>query len=50
MAELRTIVLEVEKYFDQVVEKGKGHAVDMEVAYANGRWNIVQARVIIVNK
>ena len=48
--ELRQIVLDVEKYFNEVIEKDQGHAVDMEVAYVDGKWNIVQARVIIVNK
>lgn len=50
MAKLREIVLETEKFFHDVVEKGKGHAVDMEVARQDGEWKIVQARVILMDK
>jgi hypothetical protein len=50
MQELRRIVLETEKYFDEVIEPGKHHAVDMEVARENGVWMVVQARVILVDK
>ncbi|MBI1949320.1 MAG: LysM peptidoglycan-binding domain-containing protein [Deltaproteobacteria bacterium] len=50
MQKLRTIVLETEKYFNEVIEKDKGHAVDMEVARVNGEWMIVQARVILMDK
>jgi len=50
MQQLRTIVLETEKYFHEVVEKGKGYAVDMEVARQNGQWCIVQARTIMLDK
>ena len=47
---LREIVLETERFFQDVVEPGKGHAVDMEVARQNGEWKIVQARVILMDK
>lgn len=50
MKKLREIVLETEKFFHDVVEKGKGHAVDMEVARQDGEWKIVQARVILMDK
>ncbi len=50
MQKLRQIVLETEKYFNEVIEKDKGHAVDMEVARVNGEWQIVQARVILMDK
>ncbi len=50
LTELRTICLKVEKFFDEVVEKGQGHAVDMEVARIDGKWMIVQARVILLDK
>lgn len=50
MQKLREIVLETEKYFNEVIEKDKGHAVDMEVARVNGEWQIVQARVILMDK
>ncbi len=51
MAELKTIVLKTEKYFNEVLEKGKRYAVDMEVARdRDDGWKIVQARVILVDK
>lgn len=50
MQKLREIVLETERFFQDVVEPGKGHAVDMEVARQNGEWKIVQARVILMDK
>lgn len=50
MAVLRSLVLETEKYFHDVIEPGKGHAVDMEVARQDGEWYIVQARVILTDK
>lgn len=50
LLELRDIVLEVEKFFDEVVEPGTGSAVDMEVARVDGQWQIVQARVIGMDK
>jgi hypothetical protein len=50
MLELKRIVLETECYFHEVVEPGKGFAVDMEVARQDGIWRIVQARVILVDK
>ncbi|MCC7074313.1 MAG: LysM peptidoglycan-binding domain-containing protein [Deltaproteobacteria bacterium] len=50
MQKLRAIVLETEKYFNEVLEKDKGHAVDMEIARVNGEWMIVQARVILMDK
>jgi hypothetical protein len=50
MQKLREIVLETEKFFTDVVEPGKGHAVDMEVARQNGEWRIVQARVLLMDK
>jgi hypothetical protein len=50
MKKLREIVLETEKYFHDVIEQGKGHAVDMEVARQDGEWKIVQARVILMDK
>ncbi|MBI5507798.1 MAG: hypothetical protein HY903_03485 [Deltaproteobacteria bacterium] len=50
MQALRDVVLKVERYFDDVVEKGKGHAVDMEVVLENGKWNVVQARVILLDQ
>jgi hypothetical protein len=50
LAQLRELALETEKYFNDVVEKGKGHAVDMEVARSHGKWFIVQARVILMDK
>ncbi len=50
MQKLREIVLETEKFFHDVVEPGKGYAVDMEVARQNGEWRIVQARVILMDK
>lgn len=50
LKELRGLVLETEKYFNDVVEKGAGHAVDMEVARVDGVWAIVQARVIQLDR
>jgi hypothetical protein len=50
LKKLREIVLETEKYFNDVVEEGKGHAVDMEVARVDGVWNVVQARVIQLDR
>jgi hypothetical protein len=50
LRELRTLVLGTEQFFQDVVEAGKGHAVDMEVARENGEWKIVQARTIAVDK
>lgn len=50
MQKLREIVLETERFFQDVVEPGKGHAVDMEVARQDGEWKIVQARVILMDK
>jgi hypothetical protein len=50
LKELRGLVLETEKYFNDVVEKGSGYAVDMEVARVDGEWNIVQARVIQLDR
>lgn len=50
MKKLREIVLETEKYFNEVIEPGQGHAVDMEVARENGEWKIVQARVLLMDK
>jgi hypothetical protein len=50
LKELRDIVLETETYFNDVVEKGKGYAVDMEVARQDGVWNVVQARVIQLDR
>ncbi len=50
LAELREIVLKVEKFFNDKVEPGKGHAVDMEVARVGDQWQIVQARVILMDK
>ncbi|MBL8950855.1 MAG: hypothetical protein JNK82_08770 [Myxococcaceae bacterium] len=50
LAELREVVLKVEKFFNDVVEPGKGHAVDMEVARVNDQWQVVQARVILMDK
>ncbi|OGQ18435.1 MAG: hypothetical protein A2138_14340 [Deltaproteobacteria bacterium RBG_16_71_12] len=50
MQKLRSIVLETEKFFNEVIERDKGHAVDMEVARVNGEWQIVQARVILMDK
>jgi hypothetical protein len=50
MKTLRDIVLRVEKFFHETIEPGKGHAVDMEVARQNGVWQVVQARVILMDK
>ncbi len=50
MKTLRQLVLDTEKYFNETIEPGKGHAVDMEVARENGQWHIVQARVILLGK
>jgi len=50
MQKLREIVLETERFFQDTIEPGKGHAVDMEVARQNGEWKIVQARVILMDK
>ena len=50
LQKLREIVLETERFFQDVVEPGKGHAVDMEVARQDGEWKIVQARVILMDK
>ena len=50
LKELREIVLETEKLFNDVIEPGKGHAVDMEVARENGQWFVVQARVILMDR
>jgi len=50
LGELREIALKVEKFFNDVVEPGKGHAVDMEVARVDDQWQIVQARVILTDK
>ena len=50
MESLRKLVLKVEAFFDEKVEPGKGHAVDMEVASVDGAWQIVQARVILLDK
>lgn len=50
MQKLREIVLETERFFDDTVEAGKGHAVDMEVARQDGQWYVVQARVIQMDK
>lgn len=49
LKELRDIVLEVERYFHETVEPGKGYAVDMEVARENEQWKVVQARVILMD-
>lgn len=50
LKELREIVLEVEKFFHETVEPGKGYAVDMEVAREDDKWNVVQARVILMDR
>ncbi len=50
MLKLRDIVLETERFFQDTVEPGKGYAVDMEVARSGGAWQVVQARVILVDK
>lgn len=50
LAELREIVLNVEKFFHETVEPGKGYAVDLEVARENDQWKVVQARVILMDK
>jgi hypothetical protein len=50
MESLRKLVLKVEAFFNEKVEPGKGHAVDMEVASVDGAWQIVQARVILLDK
>lgn len=50
LKQLREIVLETEKYFNEVVEEGRGYAVDMEVAREGGEWKVVQARVIQLDK
>lgn len=50
LPQLRDIVLKTEQFFNDVVEPGKGHAVDMEVARVGGQWQIVQARVILMDR
>ena len=50
LKELREIVLGTEQFFNEVVEPGKGYAVDMEVARVDDAWNVVQARVIILDR
>ena len=50
LKQLREIVLETEDYFNKVVEEGRGYAVDMEVARQDGVWNVVQARVIQLDR
>jgi hypothetical protein len=50
MKTLRDVVLKVEQFFHKTVEPNKGYAVDMEVARQDGVWQIVQARVILVDK
>lgn len=50
LKELRQIVLNVEKFFQDVMEPGKGYAVDMEVCREHGQWKVVQARVILMDK
>ncbi len=45
-ARLRDAVLVIEKEFHQVIEPGRGFAVDVEWALDKGKLYIVQARVI----
>jgi len=47
---LRELALEVEKQFHDEIEPGKGFAVDMEVALVESGWQLVQARVIQMDK
>lgn len=50
MEELRQVVVNVEQFFNDEIEPGKGHAVDMEVARVGDQWQVVQARVILIDK
>jgi endonuclease III len=40
----------MEKLFNDELEKDKGYAVDTEVARTGDRWNVVQARVILMDR
>jgi rifampicin phosphotransferase len=44
---LREAVLAIEREFHEVIEPGKGYAVDVEWAIEDGKLHIVQARVIV---
>ena len=46
---LRKLVLEIEAFFDEKIEPGQGHAVDVEVARVRGTWRVVQARVVLLD-
>ncbi|MFZ9886618.1 MAG: PEP/pyruvate-binding domain-containing protein, partial [Myxococcota bacterium] len=50
LKELRQVVLSVEKFFHDVMEPGKGYAVDMEVCREDEQWKVVQARVILMER
>ena len=50
MMKLREIGLEVKRFFNEVLEPGKDHAVDMEIARQDGEWQVVQARVILIDE
>ena len=44
---LRALVLKIERFFDEKIEPGKGHTVDVELARQGGQWKVVQARVLL---
>lgn len=50
MEKLRVITSQVEEFFDETIEPGQGHAVDMEVVHQDGEWKLVQARVILLDR
>ena len=49
LAQLRNIVLEVERFYDRKIEPGMGHAVDVETARQGRRWYVVQARAVLLS-
>lgn len=50
LAQARELVLAIEELFDDRLEPGAGHAVDVEMVHADSYWWIVQARVLALSR